>query len=497
MKPALSLVAFCALVFILPARPAPAAEPNPTSPGIPSDAKPFNGKWYRVYLERIPWNVAMQRCVALGGQLAVVPDEPTWAFIRSLVKDDSLWLGATDKETEGVWKWVDGTPVVFRAWLPRQPDNSGGNENYLSAFNGGWNDVEIKGRGRVIGFVCEWTNSPGHTKAVPTPGSGEANITAAEANQTSLERALISHPWQWWTTPGGLQANNVHFLPDGTVGMPKWGVVYKWIVTGPRTFTLVIKDKGSKLTGKENISSFTFDESFTRFEGHDPWLPHRQMVFTGIRSDTTNAAAKEKEPVPPAPQPTPVPPASTAVKQEEPARADQSAIELLSKQGLNAMNWAFAPLERAVPPDVRENLIFLKESLLDSAAKGPAANPAACNLGARYCDALIAVLAERDATLARAGASAVVTRSADLGAHRRDFDTDPKHLQFLYNSNWPVYERELHEEATRKEAVAHDQDFFAQRANVQWMERAAQLRRNAELLYGQFRAAVRQTVAPK
>ncbi len=141
-----------------------AQPPAPKPPvGVPADAKFFNGKWYRVYLEKVPWNRAVEKCRALGGQLVTVPDAPTWAFVRGLCGDASLWLGATDEKAEGVWTWVDGANVGFTAWRSAQPDNSRAVENYLSTYKGEWNDTprngEFMANQFVVGFICEWPRS--------------------------------------------------------------------------------------------------------------------------------------------------------------------------------------------------------------------------------------------------------------------------------------------------------------------------------------------------
>ncbi len=128
--------------------------------GIPSDAKLFNGKWYRVYLERTSWANARQKCTALRGQLVVITDEPTWEFVNALTQGAALWLGATDEQTEGVWKWVDGTPVTLKPWFQGQPDNARGVENYLATYKNLWNDApkagEFMPRQFVVGYICEW-----------------------------------------------------------------------------------------------------------------------------------------------------------------------------------------------------------------------------------------------------------------------------------------------------------------------------------------------------
>jgi hypothetical protein len=125
---------------------------------VPADAKHFNGHWYKVFLEKCTWRRAKERCGTLGGRLAVISDEPTWAFVKGLTPA-IVWLGATDEETEGVWKWVDGTELTFKAWLPKQPDNIRGKEHYLATRGDKWNDVPLDGKSgakEVVGFICEW-----------------------------------------------------------------------------------------------------------------------------------------------------------------------------------------------------------------------------------------------------------------------------------------------------------------------------------------------------
>ena len=132
-----------------------AQQPAPAKPpvGLPADAKLFNGKWYRVYLEATPWKGAKTKCERLGGQLAVVPDEPTHVFVRQLSKDLELWLGGFEK-LEGLWQWVDGTPMNFKGWARTQPD-AGRGLQMLKTWRGGWGDTENTDPA-VIGYICEW-----------------------------------------------------------------------------------------------------------------------------------------------------------------------------------------------------------------------------------------------------------------------------------------------------------------------------------------------------
>ena len=128
-------------------------KPKAPPVGVPRDAKLFNGKWYKVVFEKVSWQSARDKCRSMGGQLVVIPDEPTWAFVKGLTPS-IVWIGATDEKIEGEWVWVDGAPMTFTAWHPWQPDNFNG-EHYANMNKGGWNDFP-KSRPEIVGYVCEW-----------------------------------------------------------------------------------------------------------------------------------------------------------------------------------------------------------------------------------------------------------------------------------------------------------------------------------------------------
>ncbi|MFV7234483.1 T9SS type B sorting domain-containing protein [Flavobacterium sp. ZB4R12] len=66
------------------------------------------------------------------------------------------WIGGSDTETEGVWKWATGpeTGMVmsYTNWNAGEPNNSNGNEHYahvkapgVSGIPGSWNDLQLNG----------------------------------------------------------------------------------------------------------------------------------------------------------------------------------------------------------------------------------------------------------------------------------------------------------------------------------------------------------------
>jgi hypothetical protein len=136
-----------------------------------------NGHRYEVVVvpRGLSWDQARVLATQLGGHLATLGTQAendfvmTWlrghpeAFNRS---DVGPWLGGLQpnptpaEEPAGGWEWIDGTPWTFTAWHDGQPDNSGGAENYLAAFNRndayGWNDDQPSGTaGPIFSYLVE------------------------------------------------------------------------------------------------------------------------------------------------------------------------------------------------------------------------------------------------------------------------------------------------------------------------------------------------------
>jgi hypothetical protein len=135
----------------------PPPKPPPTAP---KDAKLSRGKWYAVIYEKVAWPVAREKCERMGGQLVVIHDPTTWAFVQKLT-NQRVWLGATDENLEGEWVWVDGKKMTFTAWSPGNPSNSNAKEHYLSTTDTRlWNDTgkewEHYKQDPVVGYICEW-----------------------------------------------------------------------------------------------------------------------------------------------------------------------------------------------------------------------------------------------------------------------------------------------------------------------------------------------------
>ncbi|HTU24922.1 MAG TPA: family 16 glycoside hydrolase [Pirellulales bacterium] len=131
---------------------------------LPPDAKEFHGKYYKLIDVELTWHEARDRCVAMGGHLAIVTSAEENEFLTKMlaaVPTDACWLGGTDENQEGRWLWGNGTPLKYTNWdsLGSQPNNKGGDENYLvlwGARGGVWCDQPDRSIEHHPVFICQW-----------------------------------------------------------------------------------------------------------------------------------------------------------------------------------------------------------------------------------------------------------------------------------------------------------------------------------------------------
>ena len=125
---------------------------------VPTDVTAYNGHSYFFYNVPVTWYDGAIISEYLGGHLVTITSEAENHFVKEFIGASNLWLGATDRDKEGTWKWISGETFSFSDWGSGQPDNDAGgaegSENYahIWASSGSWND----NNGNVqYPFVCE------------------------------------------------------------------------------------------------------------------------------------------------------------------------------------------------------------------------------------------------------------------------------------------------------------------------------------------------------
>ncbi len=114
---------------------------------------------YKYFSTEMTWEEAKAYCEKIGGYLVSVSsqEEQNTIYKDVLVPNGSplCWMGASDTETEGTWKWASGEDRYYANWSKGEPNNYGGDEDYAFFYSDGtWNDG---GNGKLP-FICEWNS---------------------------------------------------------------------------------------------------------------------------------------------------------------------------------------------------------------------------------------------------------------------------------------------------------------------------------------------------
>ncbi|XP_070684540.1 uncharacterized protein [Pempheris klunzingeri] len=127
----------------------------------------FRGSLYYIsHLEK-SWQESRADCLQRGTDLVIINSKEEQVcvevcvcvceFTRSFQK--LLWIGLTDRQREGTWKWVDGTPLTTSYWAPHEPNgiqyrDEDCAEIKLFHQENNWNDESCD---RRRSWICEKT----------------------------------------------------------------------------------------------------------------------------------------------------------------------------------------------------------------------------------------------------------------------------------------------------------------------------------------------------
>ncbi|MBD2442062.1 hypothetical protein H6G25_02350 [Dolichospermum sp. FACHB-1091] len=122
----------------------------PTNPNLYE----YNGSIYR-HTTAGTWQQAQAQAQSLGGNLVTVNNqaEQDW-LVNTFGPTERLWIGLTDEETAGQYKWASGETSIYLNWAGNEPSDSAGHVqdyvyiNYLSP--GQWDDL---GTGQLRGII--------------------------------------------------------------------------------------------------------------------------------------------------------------------------------------------------------------------------------------------------------------------------------------------------------------------------------------------------------
>jgi len=192
-------------------------------PPTPLDTRvnPANGHTYHL-LTGGSWTAAEAAAVALGGHLVTIDDQAEHDWVLAQYHnwqgiDVDLWIGLNDTAVEGMFAWVDGTPVGYSNWDLNEPNDGAGGEDYTAMRKNNpaafWNDLAnapVGYHANPLGVV-EVGGSAG-TPACAGDGSGVACPCANNSGLGANEGCLNS-----FATGGKLDASGAASVSSDTL----------------------------------------------------------------------------------------------------------------------------------------------------------------------------------------------------------------------------------------------------------------------------------------
>ncbi|XP_076874449.1 C-type lectin domain family 4 member E-like isoform X2 [Brachyhypopomus gauderio] len=119
----------------------------------------FNSSMYYVFTGRKNWNESRQDCRERGADLVIINSREEQEFLSQHLGSSQAWIGLTDTDSEGVWKWVDGTALTTGYWSSGEPNSLVGDEDcvvYDFGPNTTWNWADYPCTRNFI-WICEKT----------------------------------------------------------------------------------------------------------------------------------------------------------------------------------------------------------------------------------------------------------------------------------------------------------------------------------------------------
>ncbi|KAI5628007.1 CD209 antigen-like protein D [Silurus asotus] len=115
----------------------------------------FDSSIYYFSTGRKNWTESRVDCRERGVDLVIVDSLEEEEFLLKYLGRNQAWLGLSDRDTEGEWKWVDGTPLTTAFWREGEPNNLNNEDCAVIVGTANWKSWNDTPCSRNISWICE------------------------------------------------------------------------------------------------------------------------------------------------------------------------------------------------------------------------------------------------------------------------------------------------------------------------------------------------------
>ncbi|XP_051763533.1 CD209 antigen-like protein C [Ctenopharyngodon idella] len=122
----------------------------------------YKFSFYYISNETKSWNESRRYCTEKGADLVIINNSDEQDFVNHMSGAAVVWIGLTDSDVEGRWKWVDGTNMTSGFWESRSNEPNGGTSENCAVTvdkqnkewpnHSGWIDVQCN---KIFQWICE------------------------------------------------------------------------------------------------------------------------------------------------------------------------------------------------------------------------------------------------------------------------------------------------------------------------------------------------------
>ncbi|XP_067249324.1 asialoglycoprotein receptor 1-like [Chanodichthys erythropterus] len=111
----------------------------------------YQSSFYFISSEERDWAESRRYCTERGADLIIINNREEQEFVKKISGGTGVWIGLTDSDVEGRWKWVDGTNMTSGFWESGEPKGQRA-ENCALLFSSGWHDYPCNS---AFKSICE------------------------------------------------------------------------------------------------------------------------------------------------------------------------------------------------------------------------------------------------------------------------------------------------------------------------------------------------------